>query len=52
MSSTVFLTNSPELENVYSPTEHLHFIVVDLLVKQVAAVIFQGIFDSNNYKNH
>lgn len=41
-----------KLGNLYLPAEHLHFIVVDLLVKQVTPVIFQGIFDGDNNKNH
>lgn len=48
ISSSIHLTG----KLVYSPAEHLHLIVVDLLVEQVTPVIFQGIFDGNNEKNH
>lgn len=37
---------------VHSPTEHLHYMVVDVLVEQVASVVFQGIFDGDNRENH
>lgn len=41
-----------ELAMVHSPTVHPHYIVVDLLVKQVASVVFQGIFDGNHSEDH
>ena len=41
-----------KLIEVHSPREHSHYVVVDLLVEQVASVVFQGIFDGDNNENH
>lgn len=50
ISTSIHFTG--KLGNVYLPAEHLRHVVVDLLVEQVTPVIFQGIFDSDNNKNH
>lgn len=47
-----FTQTALNLENVYWPAEHFHFVIVDLLVGQVMPVIFQGIFDGDDKKNH
>ena len=34
------------------PTKHSHHIVVDLLVKQVASEVFQGVLDADYSENY
>ncbi len=49
----LFVTGTAtKLIKVHSPTKHSHYFVVDFPVKQVASVVFQGIFDGDNSENH
>lgn len=36
----------------HSPTEHLHHVVVDVFVEDVASVVLQCVFDGNDDEDH
>lgn len=37
---------------VYSPTEDLNHVAVDLLIRQVASIVLQGVFDADDGEDH